>query len=71
MYKFYNFDDHDTAIVDSSNNPQYNDVKTFPVTSDDLLHRQANLLLFCNDILFTKTLEVSFSGFALCHDNFT
>lgn len=36
VYQFYDFNDHDTVIIHSSNNPEFNDHKTFPVpmTSD-------------------------------------
>ncbi len=36
VYKFFDFGDHDTAIVESSNNPEFNDHKTFhvPMTAD-------------------------------------
>lgn len=36
VYKFFDFPDHDTAIVTSSNSPCFDDHKTFPVamTSD-------------------------------------
>ncbi len=31
VYKFFDFDDHDTTIVPSSFNPQFNNHKTYPV----------------------------------------
>lgn len=31
MYRFFDFADHDTDIVQSTNTPEFNDVKTFPV----------------------------------------
>jgi len=31
VYKFYDFADHDTHIVHNSNEPVFNDAKTFPV----------------------------------------
>ena len=31
VYKFFDFNDHDTTIVPGSNQPQFNDHKTFPV----------------------------------------
>jgi len=31
VYKFFDFADHDTAIVSSSNAPHFDDAKTFPV----------------------------------------
>ena len=31
VYKLFDFNDHDTAIVSSSNNPQFNDTKTYPL----------------------------------------
>lgn len=31
MYKFFDYPEHDTAIVPGSNNPQFNDHKTFPL----------------------------------------
>ncbi|XP_048576646.1 protein fantom-like isoform X2 [Nematostella vectensis] len=31
VYKFFDFADHDTKIIPSSNMPEFNDVKTFPV----------------------------------------
>jgi len=36
VYKFFDFPDHDTSIVTSSNAPHFDDCKTFPVamTSD-------------------------------------
>ena len=31
MYRFFDFADHDTDIIQSTNTPEFNDVKTFPV----------------------------------------
>lgn len=31
MYKFFDFPDHDTAIIPSSNDPQFDDHMCFPV----------------------------------------
>ena len=31
VYKFFDFSDHDTTILPNSNDPQFNDHKTFPV----------------------------------------
>ena len=31
MYRFFDFADHDTDIVQNSNTPEFNDAKTFPV----------------------------------------
>ena len=31
VYKFFDFDDHDTTIIPSSFDPQFNDHKTYPV----------------------------------------
>ena len=31
MYKFFDFNDYDTNIVQGSNNPHFSDLKTFPV----------------------------------------
>ena len=31
VYRFFDFADHDTDIVQNTNTPQFNDVKTFPV----------------------------------------
>lgn len=32
VYKFFDFPDHDTSIINSSNSPEFNDLHTFPVT---------------------------------------
>ena len=32
VYKFFDFPDHDTAIISNSNSPEFNDLQTFPVT---------------------------------------
>lgn len=34
VYKFYDFSDHDTEIIKSSNNPEFNDHKSFAVQMD-------------------------------------
>jgi protein fantom len=36
VYQFYDNNDHDTPIIHASNNPEFNDHKTYPVamTSD-------------------------------------
>ena len=36
VYQFFDYNDHDTVIIHSSNNPEFNDHKTYPVpmTSD-------------------------------------
>ena len=31
VYKFFDFPDHDTTIIPGSNDPQFNDHKTYPV----------------------------------------
>lgn len=31
VYRFFDFADHDTDIVQSTNTPEFNDIKTFPV----------------------------------------
>ena len=31
VYRFFDFADHDTDIVQNSNTPEFNDAKTFPV----------------------------------------
>ena len=31
VYQFFDYNDHDTVIINSSNNPQFNDHKTYPV----------------------------------------
>ena len=31
VYKFYDFADHDTAIIPSSNNPHFDDRQAYPV----------------------------------------
>ena len=31
IYQFYDFNDHDTVIIHSTNNPEFNDHKTYPV----------------------------------------
>ena len=31
VYRFFDFADHDTYIVENTNTPEFNDVKTFPV----------------------------------------
>ena len=38
VYKFYTFGDHDTSIIPNSNNPQFNDVKVYPISVDKDLH---------------------------------
>ncbi len=38
VYKFYSFPDHDTDIVDNSVNPNFQDVRHFPVSMDSHLH---------------------------------
>ena len=39
MYKFFEYPDHDTDTIPSSNNPKWNDVKKYPVTMDRTLDR--------------------------------
>ena len=31
VYQFFDYNDHDTVIINSSNNPEFNDHKTYPV----------------------------------------
>ncbi|XP_060591570.1 protein fantom-like isoform X2 [Ruditapes philippinarum] len=31
VYQFFDYNDHDTVIINSSNNPEFNDIKTYPV----------------------------------------
>ena len=31
VYQFFDYNDHDTVIIHSSNNPEFNDHKTYPV----------------------------------------
>ena len=32
VYQFFDFSDHDTVIVRNSNNPEFHDHKTYPVS---------------------------------------
>lgn len=52
VYRFFDFADHDTDIVQNTNTPQFNDVKTFPVpmtTELDTYLRAAALEIFVFD----------------------
>lgn len=52
IYKFFDFPDHDTNIVTASNNPQFNDNKSYPITmSSDLdsYLRKSNLSCYVFD----------------------
>ena len=59
VYKFFDFPDHDTAIISNSNSPEFNDLQTFPVTM------AADL----DTYLKSAALEVSFTSIfdLLCH----
>ena len=56
VYKFFDFADYDTPTISSSNNPQFNDHKIFPVpvTSDldRYLKAQVSLYFDAGDTLF-------------------
>ena len=49
IYKFFDFNDHDTVIVESSNNPHFSDHQAFPVPMtadlDKYLKAQVNSLM--------------------------
>ncbi|XP_067651381.1 protein fantom-like isoform X3 [Haliotis asinina] len=52
VYKFFDFDDHDSVILPSTNNPEFNDHKTYPVpmTSDlDQYLRTVHLSVYVFD----------------------
>nr|XP_058967650.1 protein fantom-like [Pocillopora verrucosa] len=52
VYRFFDFADHDTDIVQSTNTPEFNDVKTFPVpmtTELDTYLRAAALEIYVFD----------------------
>lgn len=52
VYRFFDFADHDTDIVRSTNTPEFNDVKTFPVpmtTELDTYLRAATLEIYVFD----------------------
>ncbi|CAD5117963.1 DgyrCDS6705 [Dimorphilus gyrociliatus] len=52
VYKFFDFPDHDTSIVTASNDPQFNDNKSYPITmtSDmDSYLRKSNLSCYIFD----------------------
>ncbi|XP_063439453.1 protein fantom-like isoform X8 [Mytilus trossulus] len=75
VYQFYDNNDHDTPIIHASNNPEFNDHKTYPVamTSDlDQYMKTKQLTIFVFDD--TDPEQASYLGFAeipllpLCHN---
>ena len=75
VYQFYDNNDHDTPIIHASNNPEFNDHKTYPVamTSDlDQYLKTKQLTIFVFDD--TDPEQTSYLGFAevpmipLCHN---
>lgn len=75
VYQFYDNNDHDTAIIHASNNPEFNDHKTYPVamTSElDQYLKTKQLTIFVFDD--TDPEQASYLGFAevpmipLCHN---
>ena len=76
VYRFFDFADHDTDIVRSTNTPEFNDVKTFPVPMTTELDtylraavtswRVSLLILFAQEIL----LFIAWSGMG-CEKAFT
>ncbi|XP_074644933.1 protein fantom-like isoform X2 [Tubulanus polymorphus] len=75
VYKFFDYNDHDTAIVDSSYSPEFNDQRTYPVPMtlqlDKYLKSQSLEVYIFDD---TDPDETSFLGVArvpllpLAHD---
>lgn len=52
VYKFYDFEDQDTEIIKSSNNPEFNSHKSFPVQMDidlDKYLKNSNLEIYVFD----------------------
>ena len=71
VYQFFDYNDHDTVIINSSNNPEFNDHKTYPVPMtgdlDQYLKTMVWLLLvvLCNKYIYTpgdKVWEVFYGG---------
>ncbi|XP_013398860.1 protein fantom isoform X4 [Lingula anatina] len=65
VYKFFDFPDHDTSIVQSSNNPNFSDHKTFPVpmTADlDIYLKSQHLQVYVFDD--TDPEEAAYLGMA-------
>jgi len=47
VYKFFDFPDHDTTIVTSSNTPYFDDCKTFPVAMTAELDKYLRAQVSC------------------------
>lgn len=60
VYQFFDNRDHDTTIIRNSNNPEFNDHKTYPVpmTSDldQFLKTTVRILFKLNDLFLVKGL---------------
>lgn len=54
VYQFYDNRDHDTTIIRNSNNPEFNDHKTYPVPMtadfDQFLKTTVRILFWLNDL---------------------
>ena len=50
VYQFFDYNDHDTEIIKSSNNPEFNDHKTFPVPMTSELDQYLKTVVSDNEV---------------------
>ena len=73
VYQFFDYNDHDTVIIHSSNNPEFNDHKTYPVpmtadldnylktmVSNTHYHSELSISNFCRFVIKLLLKHVSF-----------
>ena len=60
VYRFYDFADHDSDIIQSSNAPEFNDVRTYPVPMTEELdsYLRAAVRMLCVVLSFVVVVVV-------------
>ena len=64
VYRFYDFADHDSDIIQSSNAPEFNDVRTYPVPMTEELdsYLRAAVRMLCVVLSFVVVVVVVTTG---------